>query len=232
MMRRSCYALLLAFGLVSCIALDAAPAAATTYQLNIDGALVSNGDPVHATIVMDADAPDGFNHSGNQPFNMYHGTAVFSFTVNGVTTSSSGAGLFQLGKGLDSANGYAAAPYDLFEAVASDALGNVLFFGVTSLNTNTALALLTTQTLPLSLAAWESVYGTVVERTLSFGALGALPNSVQYGLNQYSYYVTNYTIAATPIPASLLMFGTALTGLVGFVGLRNRRHVAARAALS
>ena len=207
-----------ALGLAVAAVCSTASAGASTFTMEFDGTIVGGGGPLHGSVTMDVPAP--LFVPGSESANVYFlSTASYSITFGSTTTSGNLGGVSALNKAIDNSSTLG-MPYDSFSI---DLFGNgvpqdQLHFLLSSGNTNTALPLLSLETVPTTLAAWIATYGAITASNFTAGG-------VLRFFNLTSYTVTS-AVATTPIPSAVLLFGTALLGLGGF-GARRRQKAAA-----
>jgi hypothetical protein len=198
-------ALILAFG--------AMPASATTFKLEFAG--TASGAAVQGAFFLDVQPV--VHSNGVEERNQYALNATdYTFTLNGTAYSGHSADFadaVSLIKSTNSANffnaPFAALTIDLFGVGAPSLV-------IASVNPNPAIPLATLETMPATLAGWMAVYGAIFQPAMLLEAGGS-----SHTVSLTSYTLT--TVAETPIPGALLMFGTGLVGL-GTAGVRRYRR--------
>jgi len=213
-MIRVCVPAMPAIWLTLSLFFGAPSASAATYSLDITGTAADGSTPVQGNITFDL--PDPPSQSGTiEQRNSYSNSSVsYSFELGGATYSGSGTGAFNsvaFIKSTGTAN-FFGAPFVALNVntFSPDSLSLV----IASVNPDLSLPLLTFETMPTTLAAWVATYGPIHSLP---AVLANIPGNY---IRLSSYTLT--TVAATPIPAALLMFGTGLAGL-GVAGARRYR---------
>jgi hypothetical protein len=159
---------------------------------------------------MDVSGP-GFTPGAEESNTYTVGATAFHFTINGNTTNDPTAtGSAVTVKGTDNTNPFG-APYDRVILEAHH-FGDGLGLNFFSLGTDPSLPLLTLETMPTTLSQWVALFGSITAEGEAISD-GILKN----------FTITDYSIVTTPVPASVLMFGTALAGL-GAAAYRRRRQ--------
>jgi hypothetical protein len=203
-----CLALTLAFG--------ALPASASSYLLEFTGTTSDGAYPFHGSLTLNVPEPPSSSGTVEQWNDYYNGSGSYSLVMDGGGLSYSGsAGVGETNisfiKSTDTAN-FFGAPFVAFQASLN--IPDDFSIVIASINPDPSIPLMSFETMPSTLAAWVATYGSLYP----YPSISS--NGVRFNLSSY----TLTAVAATPIPASLLMFGTGLVGLGAAAIRRHRRY--------
>ena len=197
------------------------PASASTVTVNFAGTLTdiaSGSNPLGGSIGQAVSGSLSFGPV-NGPFDTStvatEGTTYFSadttwtFSLGG----ASGAGLTTVTLYKDKTSPTANFGADFFvDGFISGHPGQSLDIWTRANGADASIAPLTLETIPATLTDWAARFAVAILAT----------GSLSYGGTTYSFDLTQVDIAATPLPASLLLFLSAMLGLGGFAWQRGK----------